>query len=53
MTAGDLKIRRGAMGFGTQRAAANLVGYRRPYYAEFGTGTRPIPDNLAMICAAH
>ena len=53
MTPQDLKDWRKEMGLKTQQDAAALLGYQRPYYAEFESGSRPIPENLALVCAAH
>lgn len=53
MTPEDLKEWRAVMGLKTQQDAAELLGYNRPYYAEFESGKRPIPENVALVCAAH
>jgi transcriptional regulator with XRE-family HTH domain len=51
MKAEDLKKWRETMGF-TQEKAAEVLGYQRPYYADFERGVRNIPFLVPIACAA-
>lgn len=53
MTPDDLKTWRAAMGLKTQAEAAALLGYGRQHYSDMERGKQPLPEHLALLCAAH